>query len=98
MTEDTSRLVVLIAEKSHSNGTRPRMADDVEARLDDLERRSASCYAELELATHRAGRLAEAIDDEDEDEDDGPGEPDEEDSLVARIEELRGKTGPPNGI
>lgn len=91
-TDDTAKLVMLVAKRSRPNGTRPRMSEEVEARLDELEKKSAACYAELELAAHRAKKIARAVGG---DETIIVDEPYEEDSLVTSVEALRKKTKPP---
>ena len=68
---------------------RPRLAEDVEKRLEPIEERSAACYADAEEIAQRIRRVAtdldalEAIP--------TPWD-DEDDSLVHHIEELRAKT------
>lgn len=51
----TKRLTDLV-EKSMPNPHRPRLPDDLEARLLDIDRKSAACYAQLEAV---AGELEE---------------------------------------
>lgn len=69
------------------------MSDDVEKRLEPLERDSAAMYANMELAAHRCRRLAEALDlaEELEAPQAVPEDFEEEDSLVHHLEEIRAK-------
>ena len=54
------RLRVLV-ENSAPNPNRPRLDEDTEKHLDPVERRSASCYADMENRTARLRKLARDI-------------------------------------
>jgi hypothetical protein len=84
--DDLGRLVIGIAERSRSKVGRPRMADDVEQRLEELERSSARTYADMEYTAFRLDKLSELMADEE-----AVPEPwsdnDYQDSLVHHIED-----------
>lgn len=50
---DSVAHVRVIAERSAPDPNRPRLADEHERRLEDVERRSAACYAEAEELAHQ---------------------------------------------
>ena len=81
----------VIQERSRPSAERPRLRNDaLEVELEKVDRSSASCYADVELKTHQAHKLARLIKALDED-DAIPGRVDDEDSLVLHIEDLRNR-------
>lgn len=85
--ESTRKFLTSVVERSRPSKQRPRMAEDVEARLEEVERKSAACYAELEMNSFALSKLAKEIEDSD-----GVPDPIEEsDSAVVHIEELQAK-------
>ena len=53
--------VRMIAERSVPDPDRPRLSEENERKLEDVERRSAVCYAESEELTHQLRVLASEI-------------------------------------
>lgn len=84
-TSEPERIAVLV-ERSSPSPDRPRLSIDAESRLEEIERRSAQCYAVIENITDRFGRLAEQIATEG---DGVPEELDDADSTVFHIEKAR---------
>lgn len=48
---DTQSRIPLLVERSAPDHDRPHLRAEVEARMDDVERRTAACYAALENAS-----------------------------------------------
>ena len=61
--KSTGALLSLLVERSAPDLTRPRISPEREARLAEVEAKSAACYAQSELLTVQMQRLAIAIDD-----------------------------------
>jgi hypothetical protein len=76
-----------LVERSHPNPERPKLRPELEEQLHELDRRSASCYAELELLSEQFSDLACEMDDDDEAA--IPAEIEEEDSLAISLDEAR---------
>ena len=55
-----SRLAAIV-ENSRPNPTRPRLSEERELRLADVEARSAACYASIEELTYSIQRLVKDI-------------------------------------
>jgi hypothetical protein len=89
--DSTAAFVVQTAQRSRASATRPRMAEEVEARLDDVERKSAACYAELEHASFRLRRIADEIETDDAVAEAIPEEIEDNDSVATAIEDVRTK-------
>lgn len=87
----TAEVVALSAKKARSVSDRPRLSPSTEAKFDDVEKRTAGYYAEVELAAHRLQKLADEIDGEDAMMSAVPEEVDESDSLVAALDDVRQK-------
>lgn len=88
--DSTGQLVAVIVEKSQPDPKRrvPRGATEDELR--DLDRRSAQCYADLEVKAHRLRKLATSISKTDPVDDVTPVEVvEDEDSLVHHIGSVR---------
>jgi hypothetical protein len=84
--DSTGQLVAVIVERSQPDLERVPPRGVKEEVLRDLDRRSAQCYADLELKSHRLRKLASAIEETDAGEDTTPVEADvDEDSLVVHI-------------
>lgn len=60
-TDAITRLGALV-ERSAPDPARPRLPEDQERALDEVERKSARCYSEAEELTYQLGRLAAQID------------------------------------
>lgn len=57
--------IVALVQRSQPSTERPRMAEDVEARLDHIERDTAACYASMEEVTHQTLQAAKALGEDD---------------------------------
>lgn len=55
--EDTQGRLRLHVEHSSPNPDRPRLPDQVERLLAEVERRTAACYASMEELTFQVGKL-----------------------------------------
>lgn len=51
--------VVRIADRSLPNPDRPRLSEDLEKKLEPIERKSAQCYAEAEELTFQLRAVTE---------------------------------------
>jgi len=90
--DSTGELVALVAERSHAkNGVNGAHRD---SRLEEVDRRSAQCYADMELAAYRMRKIAAALESESGDDADGvvEDEAENEDSLVVHLESVRKRT------
>jgi hypothetical protein len=76
--EPISRTIALIKQSS-PNPNRPRLPEEVEIRLHDLERESASCYAGLEDASDKFRKIAATI----------AGGPDDDETRIATADDLK---------
>jgi hypothetical protein len=59
--EDTQSRIPLLVERSAPDHDRPHLSIAAEARLADVERRTAACYAALEDASARLRSMAHEI-------------------------------------
>ena len=57
---NTERILAQL-ERSEPSRTRPRLSEERERELADIERRSAACYASMEELTYQVGKLTEEI-------------------------------------
>jgi hypothetical protein len=53
--------VRLIVDRSQPDPDRPRLSEELEKRLEPIERTTAQCYAEAEELTYQIRRAAEAV-------------------------------------
>jgi hypothetical protein len=84
---DAARVLALV-ERSAPDPERPRLGEEWEVMLADIDAKSAACYASMEDLSDRLDRLAVAIREED-----GVVIDDvrEEDSLVVHLDEVKGR-------
>lgn len=88
--DTTGKIVMNSVEKARPKLDRPRLSEELERSLDGSERKSAACYAGLEMLSHKARKLAKQIDEAEA----VPEEIEKEDSLVQHVEDLRTKARP----
>jgi hypothetical protein len=84
--EGASRVLALV-ERSAPDPDRPRLAEEWERQLADIDAKSAACYASMEDLSDRLDRVAAEIDDGVIVED-----ADEGDSLVVHVKEVEKNT------
>jgi hypothetical protein len=84
-------LAHVIAERSLPDPKRPRLPEPIEQRLESIERRSAVCYASMEMLSARFRDLAERVSREWGAEVTEPQEM--SDSLAIRLGDLKQKAG-----
>lgn len=87
----TGSILEHAAMKARGRLGRPKLSEEAEMRLDDVERRSAACYGNMELISHRFRKLAKTI----RTSDGVPPPPlptDLDDTGALRIDELRSRT------
>jgi hypothetical protein len=61
LSDDTNSRIVTLVENSLPNPARPRLGEERELRLADVEARSAACYASCEALTYKIHRLVKDI-------------------------------------
>ena len=59
--DETLPRIKMLVENSAPNPNRPRLPEEAEQRLAEVERKTAKTYAEAEETTHRIFRLADQI-------------------------------------
>lgn len=85
--DSTGRLLAVIVERSQPKHPPPRT--EIEDKIRDLDQKSAQCYADLELKSHRLRKIAHAIETTDAGDDVTPVAIEhDEDSLVIHIDEV----------
>lgn len=62
--EETQPRLRALVEHSAPDVDRPRLPSETEKRLDDVERRTAACYADAEERAFRIRRLKQQLDGE----------------------------------
>lgn len=61
LADETLPRIKMLVENSASNPDRPRLSEEAEQRLAEVEAKSAQTYAEVEETTHRIFKLADQI-------------------------------------
>jgi hypothetical protein len=61
VSDNTNTRLLALVENSRPNPTRPRLSEERELRLADVEARSAACYASIEELTYKIHRLVKDI-------------------------------------
>ena len=62
--DNTQSRIALIVTNSMPNPYRPRLSEESEYRLNDIERRTAACYAEVEETVFKLRKMAKILNEE----------------------------------